>query len=134
MADDSFDPDPFFTALDTVESSKIDSDQFNLERQNAQQYGEMQAFLLSQGLYHQQHHDLIKQRKYWSLLTLGVLVVTAFVYIVVILGVCWGCISIDSNILTLLLTGIPVEILGLAFIIVKFLFHESSLMENPNKK
>jgi hypothetical protein len=132
MADAFF--DPFFTALDTVESSKIDPDNFKLEIQTKQQYGEMQAFLVSQRLYHQQHHDLIKQRKNWSLWTLRVLVVTAFVYIVVILGVCWGCVSIDSNILTLLLTGIPVEILGLAFIIVKFLFHESSLMENPNKK
>ena len=128
MADAFF--DEYFKALDTVEFSKTDPDKISLERQIWQQYGEMQV----QRLYHNQHKDLIEQRKYWSLLTLWVLVVTAFVYIVVILGLCWGCIVIDSSILTLLLTGIPVEILGLAFIIVKFLFHESSLMENPNKK
>jgi hypothetical protein len=132
MADAFF--DQYFTALDTVEPSKIDPVDFKLEIQTKQQYGEMQASLVSQRLYHQQHHDLIKQRKYWSVWTLCVLVATASVYIVVILAICWGCISINSNILTLLLTGIPVEILGLAFIIVKFLFHESSLMENPSKK
>lgn len=83
-------------------------------------------------LFIDEYNDYIRQRKNWSLLLAAAIISLLIFNNYLILGVGWGSINISDNILISVYWSFVAEILGLALIVVRYLFKEKPKLLEPN--
>ena len=82
-------------------------------------------------LFIDEYNDYIRQRKNWSSILAGAIISLIIFNNFLIIGVGWGSLKISDNILISVYWSFVAEILGLAAIVVRYLFKEKPKLLDP---